>query len=130
METSVKLRVDKYLWCIRAFKSRTLASDACEGGKVKINNERIKPSHPVKIGEVIIVQQGYVKRSFKVIDLLQKRVAAKLVEKYALDVTPQEEKEKALVGKFVSYQSKFGESGRPTKKDRRLLQKFRGKGEN
>ncbi len=127
MDKPEKLRVDKYLWCIRAFKSRTLATEACDGGKVKINNERIKPSHPVKIGEIITVQQGYVKRSFKVIDLLQKRVSAKLVIKYALDVTPKEELDKALVGKFVSYQSKFGETGRPTKKDRRLLQKFRGK---
>lgn len=127
MDATGKLRVDKYLWCIRAFKSRTLASEACDGGKVKISNERIKPSHPVKIGEVITVQQGFVKRSFKVIDLLQKRVSAKLVVKYAEDITPQEEKDKALIGKFVSYQSKFGETGRPTKKDRRALQKFRGK---
>jgi ribosome-associated heat shock protein Hsp15 len=127
MDKTEKLRVDKYLWCIRAFKSRTLATDACDGGKVKINNERIKPSHAVKIGEIITVQQGYVKRSFKVIELLQKRVSAKLIIKYALDVTPKEELDKALVGKFVSYQSKFGETGRPKKKDRRLLQKFRGK---
>ncbi len=127
MDNGSKLRIDKYLWCIRVFKSRTLASEACEGGKVKINNERIKPSHPVKEGEVITVQQGYVKRAYKVLGLVDKRVSAKLVLKYADDVTPAEEKEKAKIGRFVSYQSKYSDAGRPTKKDRRLLQKFRGK---
>jgi ribosome-associated heat shock protein Hsp15 len=126
-ESSGKLRIDKYLWCIRVYKSRTLATQACEGGKVKINGERVKPSRPVKAGEVITVQQGFIKKSYKVLELLNKRVSAKLVVNYADDVTPPEEKEKALISRFVSYQSKYSDTGRPTKKDRRLLQKFRGK---
>jgi ribosome-associated heat shock protein Hsp15 len=127
MKESDKLRIDKYLWCIRVFKSRTLSTQACDGGKVKIENERVKPSHPVKIGEVITVQQGYIKRSYRVLGLLDKRVSAKLVINFAEDITPKEEKEKLEIGRFASYESRFRDAGRPTKKDRRLLQKFRNK---
>jgi ribosome-associated heat shock protein Hsp15 len=118
------VRIDKYLWCIRVFKSRSIATDACDGGKVKIEGKSIKPSRHVKIGEVITVQQGYVKRAFKIIDLLEKRVSAPLVKNYALDITPQEELDKVKTERFVSYQSKFKGIGRPTKKDRRMIDKM------
>ncbi len=118
------VRLDKYLWCIRIFKSRSIATDACDGGKVKIAGKSVKPSRHVKIGEVITVQQGYVKRSYKVIELLEKRVSAPLVKNFALDITPKEELDKLDTARFVSYQSKFKGVGRPTKKDRRLLDKF------
>lgn len=127
MNENDKLRIDKYLWSIRVFKSRTLAAEACDGGKVKIFKERVKPSRPVKIGEVITVQQGYIKRSYKVLALLDKRVSAKLVINYAEEITPEEEKDKLQIGRFVSYESKFRDTGRPTKKDRRLLKKFHEK---
>lgn len=121
------IRIDKYLWCIRVYKSRTLSSDACEGGKIKIGGKSIKPSRHVKIGEVITVQQGYVKRSYKVIELLEKRVSAPLVKNFALDITPQEELDKLKTERFISYQSKFQGSGRPTKKDRRLIDRIKEK---
>ena len=120
----MNIRIDKWLWCIRVFKSRTLASEACDGGKVKINGERVKPSYHVKIGEVITVQQGYIKRVYKVKGLLDKRVSAVLVKKFAEDITPQEELDKLKTGRMVSYQSKFKGAGRPTKKDRRLIDKM------
>ncbi len=119
------VRIDKYLWCIRVFKSRSIAAEACDGGKVKIDGSSVKPSRHVKIGEVVTVQQGYVKRSYKVIDLLEKRVGAPLVKNYAVDITPQEELDKLQTERFISYQSKFKGIGRPTKKDRRLIDKFR-----
>lgn len=119
------VRIDKYLWCIRVFKSRSIAADACEGGKVKIDGASVKPSRNVKIGEIMTVQQGYVKRAFKVIDLLEKRVGASLVKNFALDITPQEELDKLQTERFVSYQSKFKGIGRPTKKDRRLIDKMK-----
>jgi len=119
------VRIDKYLWCIRVFKSRSIATDACDGGKVKIEGSSVKPSRHVKIGEVITVQQGYVKRAFKVVDLLEKRVSAPLVKNFAIDITSQEELDKLQTERFVSYQSKFKGVGRPTKKDRRLLDKFK-----
>jgi ribosomal 50S subunit-recycling heat shock protein len=69
------IRIDKWLWCIRVFKSRTLATDACDGGKVKIDGKSVKPSRHVKPGEIITVQQGYVKRQYRVVSLLEKRVS-------------------------------------------------------
>lgn len=119
------VRIDKYLWCIRVFKSRTLAGEACEGGKVKIDDTRIKPSRLIKPGDIITVQQGYVKRVYKVINLLEKRVGAPLVKTYAVDITPQEELDKLKTERFVSYHSKYKGSGRPTKKDRRLIDKMK-----
>ncbi len=121
---SLLIRIDKYLWCIRVFKSRSIATDACDGGKVKIEGKSIKPSRHVKIGEVITVQQGYVKRAYKVIELLEKRVSAPLVKNFALDITPQDELDKLQTERFVSYQSKFKGVGRPTKKDRRMIDKM------
>lgn len=121
----MNVRIDKYLWCIRVFKSRSIATDACEGGKVKIDGASVKPSRHIKPGDVIIVQQGYVKRAFRVIELLEKRVGAPLVKNYALDITPQEELDKLQTERFVSYQSKFKGVGRPTKKDRRLIDKVK-----
>src|SRR4030095_4251583 len=122
---SLRIRVDKYLWCIRVFKSRTLATDACEGGKVKISGKSVKPSHHVQPGKLITVQQGYVKYSYKVIDLLEKRVSAVLVKNFAENITSPEELEKARTGRLVSYQSRFKGSGRPTKKDRRLINRMK-----
>ena len=119
------IRIDKYLWCIRVFKSRSIATDACDGGKVKIDGKSIKPSRHIKIGDIITVQQGYVKRAYKVIELLEKRVSAPLVKNFALDITPQEELDKLQTERFVSYQSKFKGIGRPTKKDRRMIEKFK-----
>lgn len=119
------MRIDKWLWCIRVFKSRTLASEACEGGKVKIEGKSVKPSRNIKIGEVITIQQGYVKRHYKVNGFLDKRIGAPLVKNYAEDITPPEELEKLQTERFVSYQSKFKGVGRPTKKDRRLIDRMR-----
>jgi ribosome-associated heat shock protein Hsp15 len=120
------VRIDKYLWCIRVFKSRSLATDACDGGKVKIEGVSVKPSRHIKAGEVVTVQQGYVKRAFKVVELLEKRVSAPLVKNYAIDVTPQEELDKLKTERYVSYMGRFRGSGRPTKKDRRLIDKIKG----
>jgi ribosome-associated heat shock protein Hsp15 len=120
------IRIDKWLWCIRVFKSRTLASEACDGGKVKIDGSSVKPSRHVKPGEVITVQQGYVKRHYKVITLLDKRVSAPLVKNFAEDITPQSELDKLKTERLISYSSKFKGSGRPTKKDRRLIEKIKG----
>lgn len=119
------VRIDKYLWCIRVYKSRTLAAEACDGGKVKIESISVKPSRHVKPGEVITVQLGYVKRHYKVTALLEKRVSAALVKNFAEDITPQSELDKLKTERLVSYQSKFKGIGRPTKKDRRLIDKMK-----
>ena len=120
------VRIDKYLWCIRVFKSRSLAADACDGGKVKIEGSSVKPSRHVKPGEIITVQQRYVKRAYRVIAPLEKRVSAVLVKNFAEDITPKEELDKLKTERFVSFMGKFKGSGRPTKKDRRLIEKLKG----
>lgn len=119
------LRIDKYLWCTRIFKSRTLASEACDGGKVKISGVNIKPSYHVKPGDTFTIRQGYIKRTYRVKALLEKRLSAKLVTEYIEDLTPQEEIDKLKTERFVSYESKFKGIGRPTKKDRRLISQLR-----
>lgn len=109
------------------FKSRTLAGDACDGGKVKIDGTSVKPSRIIKPGDIISVQQGYIKRVYRVLELLDKRVGAPLVKNFAEDITPPEELAKRDTERFVSYNSRFKGTGRPTKKDRRLIDKVRVK---
>ncbi len=123
----MSIRVDKYLWCIRVFKSRTLSGEACDGGKVKIEGTSVKPSRIIKPGDIISVQQGYIKRVYRVLELLDKRVGAPLVKNFAEDITPPEELAKRDTERFVSYNSRFKGTGRPTKKDRRLIDKVRVK---
>jgi len=121
------MRIDKYLWCIRVFKSRTLAHQACDGGKVKIGGRKVKPSHHVNQGDVITVQQGFIKHTYRIKALLTRRLSAKLITDYAEDITPEVELEKLKVGRFVSYESKYKGMGRPTKKERRLIEKLRAR---
>lgn len=122
------VRIDKFLWCIRIFKSRTLASEACGGGKVKLYGTSIKPSHQIKAGDVFTVQIGYIKKTFMVKALLEKRLSAKMVTEFIEDLTPQEEIDKLKIERLVTYTSRFKSEGRPTKKDRRLISRVRIKG--
>lgn len=116
-----KLRIDKYLWAIRVFKTRSLATEACKAGKVKLNGQNIKPSYVVKVGEVYHIQKGIEKKVLKVVDLLEKRMDAKTAALYYEDQTPLED--------TYGYKSTFHTpilrrdrgTGRPTKKDRREI---------
>ena len=123
-ENRHELRIDKYLWAARIFKSRTLATDACNGGKVKINGVSVKPSHHIKQGEIFTVQSGYIKKTFKVLELLSRRLSAGLVSNYIQDITPEEEALKSEIA-HRSYIQRYKGAGRPTKKERRLLYKIR-----
>ena len=87
-------RIDKFLWAIRAFKTRTDATDACKGGKVKVAGVNAKPSKEVKPGDVLTVKKGSVTYTYKVLQPLERRVGAKLVPEYALNLTPAAELEK------------------------------------
>ena len=88
------VRIDKYLWSIRVYKTRTDATDACKGNKISVGGQSIKPSREVKRGDIIEVRKGAVTFTYKVLDLLEKRVGAKEVEKYAQNLTPQSEIDK------------------------------------
>ncbi|MHB0756081.1 RNA-binding S4 domain-containing protein [Polaribacter sp. M15] len=118
------MRVDKYLWCIRIFKTRSLATAACKKGQVKIDNSNIKPSKEVYGDELILIRKNQINYQIKVLDLPKSRVGAKLVDLYRKDITPKEEFEKNELLKYSKdYYRKKG-SGRPTKKDRRDLEGF------
>lgn len=121
---SENLRIDKWLWSVRLFKTRSLAAEACRGGKIKLNGESIKPSRLLKAGDEIGFRAGLVNRTVKVIDFPVSRMSAKLVAAYMEDLTPPEEYEKA---KQVSEFEKpffYTGKGRPTKKDRRRIDGF------
>lgn len=117
-------RIDKYLWAIRVFKTRALASEACKKGKVMINDMSVKPSRSVRPGEIIRVKKMPVVYSYKVLDPIEKRVGAKLVELYMKDITPQEELDKLKMQDDFYIKRERG-TGRPTKKDRRTLDKLK-----
>ena len=115
-------RIDKYLWAIRAFKTRTDATDACKGGKVKVAGVNAKPSKEVKAGDVIQVKKGTVTFTYKVLQPLERRVGAKLVPEYALNLTPEAELEKLRAPVETFFITRDRGAGRPTKKDRRDIE--------
>ena len=122
MEESV--RIDKWLWAVRVFKTRTIASEACKKGRVLIGNTNVKPSRMIRIGEVVQVKKAPVTYSFKVLDLAQKRMGAKLVPEFMENVTPPEEYEVLELNKLSGFIDRQRGSGRPTKKERRDLEQF------
>ena len=122
MEESV--RIDKWLWAVRVFKTRTIASEACKKGRVLIGNTNVKPSRMIRIGEIVQVKKAPVTYSFKVLDLAQKRMGAKLVPEFMENVTPPEEYEVLELNKLSGFIDRQRGSGRTTKKERRDLEQF------
>lgn len=117
-----EVRIDKYLWAIRIYKSRTDATDACKGGKVKVNGADVKPSRVVKVGDVISARKGVVCFTVRVLELIDRRQGAKLVPQYAEDLTPPEELEKLRAPVETFFFKRDRGAGRPTKKDRRQME--------
>ena len=117
-----ELRIDKYLWAIRVYKTRTDATDACKGGKVRINGADTKPSKLVKPGDMIVARKGAVTYTYKVIQLINKRQGAKLVPNYAENLTPPEELAKLRAPVETFFLKRDRGAGRPTKKDRRQME--------
>ena len=115
------VRIDKYIWAIRCFKTRSEATDACNGNKVKLNGAPVKPSKEVKIGDVIDVRKGLAQFTYKVIQLSQNRMGAALVPEYAQNLTPQSELDKLHAPKETFFVKRDRGTGRPTKKERRDL---------
>ncbi len=118
------MRIDKYLWTTRYFKTRTKASDACKKGHVSINDKKVKPAKEVFVGDHISVRKNQINYKLTVIDLPKNRVGAKLVENYRKDTTPKEEFERTELLKLAKDYYRQKGAGRPTKKDRRDLEGF------
>jgi ribosome-associated heat shock protein Hsp15 len=122
---SAKLRLDKYLWSIRLFKTRSLAAEACDKGKVKLNGNSLKPARNVQIGEEYEIRTSEKKWLIKVVGLLHTRVQYSEAIKYYLDITPAEETERIkFEAAFFQTGKRQSKVGRPTKKDKRDLDEF------
>ncbi len=118
------VRIDKFLWAIRVFKTRTDAADACKGGKVKVGTVNAKPSRPVQPGDILNVRKGAVTFVYKVIQPTEHRVGAKLVSDFAENLTPQAELDKLRAPVETFFITRDRGAGRPTKKDRREIEQI------
>lgn len=116
-----EVRIDKYLWAIRVYKTRSEATDACNGGKVRLNEVAPKPSKTVRPGDIIVIRKGAVTYTYKVLELVDRRQGAKLVPQYAENLTPGEELEKLRAPVETFFLKRDRGAGRPTKKDRRQM---------
>ena len=125
MENSI--RIDKWLWAVRLYKTRSQAADACKGGKVKIDGVNAKPSREVKVGDIIEIHHNYIRRVVKVKQPAKNRVAAKLVPELMEDLTPATEFEKVEMIKQLNQEKRDRGTGRPTKKDRRTIDKIKNR---
>ena len=122
MKTEV--RIDKWLWAVRLFKTRTLAAEACKKGKVIIQNVQVKPSRNVKVGDVVCIKRNPILFSFKVIALAENRMNAKLVAGFMENVTIADQLELIELAKLAGQSGRDRGTGRPTKKERRDIEEF------
>jgi ribosome-associated heat shock protein Hsp15 len=116
------IRIDKWLWAVRLFKTRSLASEACRSGKVKSTGRVIKPSHDLKAGEVITIAFPPIVKTVKVIEVITNRVSAKLVPCFMEDMTPETEYQKLKKGNQENFEFRDRGIGRPTKRERREIE--------
>ena len=124
LEGFMEVRIDKWLWAVRLYKTRSLATEACKKGKVLIQNVAVKPSRTVKVGEIVQVRQNPVVYSFKVIALAQNRMNAKLVPGFMENVTTPDQLELIELAKIAAQSGRARGTGRPTKKERRDLDEY------
>jgi ribosome-associated heat shock protein Hsp15 len=115
------VRIDKWLWAVRIYKTRTVAADAVKMNRVSISGAWIKPSYDVKPGDVIDVRKGHITFKFRVLELVTGRQPAREVARYAENITPQEELDKLTIPRETVFISRDRGTGRPTKKERRDL---------
>ncbi|MDY0078531.1 MAG: RNA-binding S4 domain-containing protein [Bacteroidales bacterium] len=122
---SDSIRIDKWLWAARIFKTRNLAAEACKGGKVKMDQQSVKASREIKTGDIIDVQVNQLHKKVEVKDPIKNRVSAKMLDEVYIDHTPQEELERyeMLLASKAEYRGRG--LGRPTKKERRLIDKLK-----
>ncbi len=126
MATLEQVRIDKFLWAVRIFKTRSVAADAIKKGRVMMNGSQIKGSRNVKVGEVIQVKVPPAIRSFEIVELAQNRMGAKLVPNHIKEVTPKDQLEIIELQRLAATMNRRKGLGRPTKKERRDIDSFFG----
>lgn len=119
-----EVRIDKWLWAVRLYKTRSLAAEACKKGKVSCNGQTVKPSHVVKVGEVYNIRRAPITFSYRVLALAHNRMAAKLVPDFMLDVTTPDQLQLLELNRLAHAAGRARGTGRPTKKERRDLDMF------
>lgn len=120
----MEARIDKWLWSVRIFKTRTIAAEACRKGRISINGISVKPSKIVHEGDTVQVKKAPVTYSFKVLQAIENRVGAKLVPEMMENITPKEQYELLEMNRIGGFVQRAAGLGRPTKKDRRDMQDF------
>jgi len=124
MEDASKIRIDKFLWAVRLYKTRSLAGEACKNGRILINDYPVKSSRTINIGDIFVVKKNPVVFIFKVKDLVENRVGAKLVDNYIENLTSIEELQKLEVNSKLVFVKRDRGTGMPTKKERRDIDKL------
>ena len=120
-------RIDKWLWVVRIYKTRSIATEACAGGKVKIDGNTVKASRMVQKGDIVQVRKRVIKYEYKVLKIAEKRMGAKLVPDFLENITSKEELDKLESAHKQPIQTREKGQGRPTKKERRVMDKVRDK---
>ena len=120
------VRIDKWLWAVRIYKTRSMATEACRNGKVHVNGQPAKASRSVSVGETLTVRKSPYTFTYEVCGMIEKRVSAKLASDYVKDITPAGELLKVKTIQESAFFTRDKGAGRPTKKDRRILDRFRG----
>ena len=121
MEQMEGVRIDKWLWAVRLYKTRSLAADACRTGQVEISGRKVKPAREIHVGETVVTRVGEITRTTKVLGLIDKRVGAQAAKAFAEDLTPATEYAKRTESNFQPSGFRARGLGRPTKKERRAL---------
>ena len=119
-----EVRIDKWLWAVRLYKTRSIAADACTKGHISMNGVNLKPARTIKVGDVVQVRKSPITLSLKVLQAIENRVSAKLVPEMLQDVTPPEQYELLEMSKISGFVDRAKGTGRPTKKERRSLESF------
>ena len=120
----MEVRVDKYLWAMRIYKTRSIATDACKCGRVKMNGVEVKPSRMFHVGDVFTVRKGPITYTYRILQLWGNRLGAKMVPEYLQDITPKEQLEMLELARYAAQSGRDRGTGRPTKKDRRDIEQF------
>jgi len=120
----MEIRIDKWMWATRIFKTRTIALDACKKNRIMVNDVPAKPSRMIKVGDIVQVRKPPITYSFRVLDLTANRVGAKLVPQFLENITPPEQYEILELQKISGFVDRMRGTGRPTKKERRDLDDF------
>ena len=120
----MEIRVDKYLWAMRIYKTRSIATDACKCGRVKINGIEVKPSRSFHVGDVFTVRKGPITYTYRILQLWGNRLGAKMVPEYLQDITPKEQLDLLELARYAAQSGRDRGMGRPTKKDRRDIEQF------